>query len=602
VRNLFGQPIIGRRVLGCSSCPLDKAPGIRKIKGLSRIRGRKVMVWGQSPGGKENEQELELVGPYGDFTWKALSKVGINREDCDIQNVLRCRPTDHNGKDREPDKKELLCCSVYTEEALDRNRGNAVVHLVMGDVAGSQLFGKDFKKDHPVFWHQPWNAYVVLVPHPATLLRRGGSRFDWNYDEWIDRLHAVRAVLDHHGRWGYAKAQNHKIVVDHADAEQMERQIRDAAQNGQRVSIDIEDGIVNGRRVILLVGFGIGSYAGDAWDSWDGACFSVVVDHPSIHRNRTQREDVIAVLKRIIEDPTIRKSLQHGSYDDHQLQRMLGIAIQGYDYDTQYATYLRYSFLRSVSLETQTSRFLPEFCDYKESTAGYEKNFADCPLDLLALRNCCDCDVTKRMEAKIPAPGAVNYELLQVYIHAAYTLDAMKRRGPILDRPTWQNACDETGQKQPDGKFTGLVGQIDREIRQAVGNPNLNPGSPPQLAELLYDTMGLLPTKYGRSTGYEALQELIQATGGSNPLLKRIEDRRMVAKMASDLKAYGISADMHNEQLRTIWHLTGAVTGRLRSGQGKDGDASGIINFQNLTPTLSNCLVSDLNWRKAMGE
>jgi uracil-DNA glycosylase family 4 len=605
-RNLLGQPTRGGLTLGCSRCALNNASGINKVMGLHRITGKRVMVWAQNPGKVENEKGWELCGPSGQLVWKAFKTIGLTRDDCDVQNAgTRCRPIGEDGFDRDPTKDELRCCSVYNDEALDRNQGNAVVHVIFGDIAGVQLLGDKFKKDRPVFWHEPWNAYVVLMAHPSYILRKGGENAGWDYDESIDSLHAVRAILDHPGRWGYIKTQDCRIVRTESVFNVMKNILLQDSLAGRRISLDIEDGTVNEKPALLMVGFGTGYYENPAdWRTWRGTSWSVELDHPEARLSRDCRNFLAAGIKSIVEDPSIRKAMQHGSYDDQQMRKLLGARLQGYDYDTQYGTYLRHSFLRSVSLESMTYRFLPEFADYKETTGGY-KNFADCPLDLLALRNGGDCHVTKRMEEKI-APQ-INYELLQVYIHAAYTLDGMKHRGPWLDIPNWEIARRDVGEKQANGKFNGLLGKIDQQLQHMTGNPNFNPGSQPQVAALLYDQLGLPITEAGRATGYEVLQELLLRS--NHPALKIMEKRRAVGHVQSDLTSYRNSADKHGGQLRTIWHLTGAVTGRLRSGKGKEGTEAGVLNFQNLASTatlqgklLQSILISDPRWREALDE
>src|SRR5438309_579950 len=89
--NLFDQPISSKGVvIGCTTCPQNKIPHVRKVINLERVTGKKLFVWAQNPGAKENEKGLELVGPTGQFLWDGLKTVGISRDQCDVQNVLRC--------------------------------------------------------------------------------------------------------------------------------------------------------------------------------------------------------------------------------------------------------------------------------------------------------------------------------------------------------------------------------------------------------------------------------------------------------------------------------------------------------------------------------
>lgn len=586
--NLFNEPVSNKgQILGCTSCPLNNVEGVRKIKGLVRIRGRRAMLWAQSPGSKENAQGRELVGPAGELLWHALDAHGIRREDVDIQNVLRCRPLSEDGTEHEPTKAELLSCSVYNEEAIELNRNRARVHIVLGDVAGNQLLGNAFRKDRPIFWHAPWDAYVLLNSHPSFILRMGGRSAGYEYDVWKRRFAGIPAILEYPGRYGYLRAQNYQQVSTLKEFGSMEAAIRAEART-RRISFDIEDDIIDGRRVILLAGFGIGRFTvkGD-YTSWQGRSWSVVLDHPEAHHE----PGVLAKLKQrviaLIEDSSVRKVLQNGSYDVKRCHETLGARLRGYDYDTQYGTYLAYSFLRSCRLEDLTYLFFPEFADYKDIVEPFDKQgFSKVPLDRLILRNCGDCDVTKRLEERF-SPEVVQ-PLVKVYIHAGKTLDAMESRGPILDWENWKIAEDVVPK---------MMAKLDRMLKRISGNPDFDIDKPLDVASLIYDTLALpVQEGCGRSTN-KAVLEMLQAITG-NKTIGLIRARRGLGKIRSTyLNSYANSARHHDDELHTRWALTGAVTGRLRS-TGSDDNG---VNLQNLhgLKLIQNLLVSDKRWRRA---
>jgi DNA polymerase len=589
-QNLFGQRMsAGGKILGCDGCPSNKVPGLRKIKGLSRIKGCPAFLWAQSPGKIENAKGLELVGPDGELLWGALKKTDLSRKDFDIQNIVRCRPVDEGRNDRDPSKKEILCCSVYNDQARELNRSCARVHLVLGDIAGSQLLGKAFKKSKPIFWHEPWDAYVVLNWHPNYLLRQGGENTGEEYLTWQNRFRAVREIINHPGRWGYVKSRDYRTVRTLKEFDEMERLIRLEAKTGRRVSVDVEDG--DNRKTLLLAGFGVGHWRDPKdWQTWTGTCWSVVLDHPEARYELSHAREMKQRVRKLVEDDSIKKSLHNGSYDSNQFRGLLQARLRGYDYDTMYGTYLRYSYLRSCSLENLTYRFFPEFCDYKDVTAGWEENFAKVPLDRLVLRNCGDCDVTKKLEERF-APQ-VPYPLMQVYIHAGFTLDSMENRGPLLDQEQW----DKANKIVPK-----MIVKLDRKLQQISGEPTFDCDSPKQVAWLIYDVLKLPIPEEGRSTKNDVLNQLAAVTG--NPTLEIIQKRRSLRVIQSTfLGGYARSAHLHGGELRTIWWLTGAVTGRLRSGKGDRAEAEGVVNFQNLhgNPLLQNLLVSDVNWRRAL--
>ena len=163
--------------LGCEYCPLNEVPEIRKIKGT--VEGKDIFVWAQSPGLDENREKRELVGRSGQFLWGELKRVGITRERCDIQNVVRCVPADRvesvwpppKLKMRDPTKEEIRCCSLYTIQAIEKQK--AKLHLVFGEIAQKALLGTEYKKDKKVFWSEKLNGNVVCLAHPSYFIRKG---------------------------------------------------------------------------------------------------------------------------------------------------------------------------------------------------------------------------------------------------------------------------------------------------------------------------------------------------------------------------------------------------------------------------------------------
>ncbi len=599
-RNLFGERLLDGRVLGCSRCPLDSIPRIRKVKRTEHVEGRRAMLWAQSPGRVENEKKKELVGPSGQLLWKALSGYGLSRSSFDIQNVLRCWPIDRSGNEHTPTKQELQCCSIFNEEALERNGGNAQVHLILGEIAGVQLLGSHYRKDCPIFWYPPWNAYVVLAHHPSYLLRQGGESSGEVFREWVRRLGVVRVVLDYPGRHGYLKKQDYKAVRTQSEMDELEAVIRRESSLGRRVSVDIEDSVIDGERKILMIGFGWGEYRtpGD-WRTWEGGARSVILYHPEGGLLPGQISRLFGRCRSLLEDPSIKKSLHHGNYDVEELRSSLGVRFRGYEYDSQYGTYLRYSHLKTYSLGALIPRFTPEFLDYKDTIVGeWKGQYHQAPLDLLTLYNCADCDVTRRLDAQFSPE--VNRSLIQVYVNAAFTLAEMERRGPLLD---WEahSRISEVVPKQ--------AAALRRKLQRISGDLNFNPNTHKEVASLLYDKLHL-PTPKDRDgnptpqANAEHLEMLV-AMGKGGAVPKLILDYRELSRMESTyLRGYANSAKLHGGELRTIWWLTGAVTGRLRSGRGKDSDAEGVINFQNLhgNPLIQNMLVSDRDWRLALQE
>jgi len=586
----LGVPVlettVNRGPRGCRYCPLNQVPGIKKILGLDRIRGRPIMIWAMCPGREENSKGLELVGPSGQLLWKALRRYGVTRDHVDVQNVVRCWPADSSGVDHTPTAQELYCCSIYNVEALERNQGRARVHLILGEVAAKQLLGPRYRKDKAVIWVDEWDAYAVLAAHPSYLLRANAtSSTDRIYQRWCKRLRAAKLLSQHPGRYGYIKAQDYGAVCTADELRKLCKVLRAQAEAGRRISFDVEDDTIDGRRIILSIGFGWGHY--DENGRWQGGARSVILYHPEADQDPKRIQPLVEGIRSILEDDSIRKVAQHGSYDVKQLRELLDIRVRGYDYDSQYAAYLYDSGLRTYGLDAQAQRDYPEFADYKELVAPYDWHLAKTPLADLVLYNCADCDLTKRIE--VDTAPHISLPLLQVYIAVAFVLDGMEQRGPYVD---WEHYQAVSQAVDP------LLDETRRKLQHIAEDPEFNPDSPHQVSWLLYEKLKLPDISGTKSTDADVLRLL--ATQVSSKALQLVLTYRKLSRMKSTyLEGAAVSARMHGGQARTIWWLTGAVTGRLRSGRGDSAMAQGVMNFQNLhgNPLLQNLFVSDPNWR-----
>jgi DNA polymerase I-like protein with 3'-5' exonuclease and polymerase domains len=310
----------------------------------------------------------------------------------------------------------------------------------------------------------------------------------------------------------------------------------------------------------------------------------------------------LEVVRRILEDPLIRKGMQHGSHDVKKIRDVLDIQVRGYDHDTEYSEYLRFSNRRAFGLEATADVRFREFAGYKGILDPYRDakgraSFLKVPPEIIIKYNGADCDLTKRIERD--NKDKVDQELLQVYMRAAFPLALMEESGPWFDVDH-----DELLKTWIPVRLKQLLGQL----RKISGEKSLNPRSTKQVAAVVYDKLKLgryleeeWKKDHKRSTDKETMQLL--ANFHAFPSLQQ-EFRKLDKKKGTYMDGYRKSAELHEGRLRTNWWLTGTVTGRLRSGgeKGKAGDAKlrGIINLQNIhgDPAIECLLVSDVRWRE----
>lgn len=611
-------------LVGCDHCPskLNWKHGIKPIFG--DIAGKKIFVWAQSPGPQENKQGKELIGPSGDWLWNELRAVGIKREDCDIQNVVRCFPADYQDiewpplKMRSPEKEEIKCCQKFNQEAVEKSK--AKIHLVFGAVAHKALLGVEYKKARKVFYSPKLKGSVFLLDHPSYFLRAGfGGKGQQNVP--TDRLKIFRRMLRDAaqvsqqegpvGKYSYIKSRKYVPVESVKTALEAYRAIK--AVRGTRVGVDCEHGYIEGVKTDLCWAFIIKPGV--------GYCYPTGVREISRKVSRVATR----LVKKILANPDIKKVFHHGSSDAEEARELLDAEIRGYDYDTVYAEY----FANPVGgegggygLEAIGDRRFPKFGGWKEiilpdafkedwlakrklspdkiKPSNYMKlyeaarkenglNYGQIPWKKLWLRCLADADITKRIE--ITTKAKVNPPLMWLYKDSAFVLGRMEREGPLFD---YQQL------KQVRKLWPIRVASNLKAIRKLIKNPTFNPSSPPQISKLLFESLDLeYPFEGKRNTRKETLI----AMAGLHPVVPMIRNYRIDKKVEGTyIDGFEACANINHGRLRTKWWLTGTSTGRLSSGGGKEkktGDKS-VVNLQNVhgDPALQNLLVSDPRWRE----
>ncbi len=568
---------------GCGSCPLNTKPNLHKFIQISGGSPRGV-IWAMAPDRLANQQQKPLAGKVGVQLFKDLRQYGLGREDFQIEYLVRCLPPsnkrDEHGNriERLPTKQEFSACSYHTYRAQKQTKASAGVWLVLGAETAARLLRSEYRKTRPVFWSERHNVQVIVIADANRIPYL--SSIPWRHKHYVSQLEAVAYYHKNPGRWRLFQDNDFTKVESHQDARRLFRVMRKVGRR-RRISIDIEHGTVDGEQKLLTIAF--------SWRKGQAAC--LVLYHPE-NADPGAIESNMALLREFLEDPEVEKVFHYGSSDTLELRALAGIRVKGYNFDTTYAHYLKYTFLRKHGLEGIADEHFPLFAGYKDYIKPYydpaNANFAGIPLKRLWKYNCADALLTHTIEQE--TKDDVSLPLLKVYTWAGITLYKMERRGPYFDYQYSKDIVSVVPRRRA---------KVLQELRMIAENPEFNPNAPEDVAWLLYDKLKLPPAdeQNPRGTKEETLNMLSAATGNSTPG-KVLEFRGLSKMEGTYMRNYEESAAKHGGQLRAKWYLTGAVTGRLRCGGKKDG-IDGTINFQNLhgSALMQNILVSDPDWR-----
>jgi uracil-DNA glycosylase family 4 len=149
---------------GCVKCDLSENRNT-VVFGEGTVRAR-VMVIGEGPGAREDEQGYPFVGPAGELLRGGFEKVGLDEDGIYITNTVKCRPPGN----RDPEPEELDACRPYLDRQLELI--DPPVILTLGNFALQYCLGDDRRISRSRGEVYDWQSRK-LVPtyHPAYILR-----------------------------------------------------------------------------------------------------------------------------------------------------------------------------------------------------------------------------------------------------------------------------------------------------------------------------------------------------------------------------------------------------------------------------------------------
>lgn len=144
-----------------------------------------IMFIGEGPGEQEDLQGVPFVGAAGQLLDDMLSIIDIDRTNCYIANIVKCRPP-HN---RDPLETEQEACIGYLQRQIELVHPKIIVCL--GRIAAKALIREDFRitREHGT-WVQRDGIWMTAMYHPSALLRDVTKR-----PETFDDLLAIREKM-----------------------------------------------------------------------------------------------------------------------------------------------------------------------------------------------------------------------------------------------------------------------------------------------------------------------------------------------------------------------------------------------------------------------
>ncbi|MEG2565115.1 MAG: DNA polymerase I [Acinetobacter sp.] len=306
-------------------------------------------------------------------------------------------------------------------------------------------------------------------------------------------------------------------------------------------------------RIAQIVGFSV------AFDAQDAYYVPLAHDYEGAPE-QLNREVILAQIKPILEDESVKKIGHHLKYDAHVLENH-GIHLAGWYFDTMLASYVLNSVATRHGMDDVARLYLSHLTTTYEQVAGKgakQKTFNQIPLETAAHYAAEDAHVTYRLyevlSGKLQAhPELVNI-LHNIEVPVARVLTQMEENGIELDLAF----LDQLG-----GEFANTMQDLENHIMEIAGE-SFNVSSPKQVGEVLFEKLGLKGGKKTTTGQYSTSESVLEKI--EHPIAQLILEYRGLSKLKStytDGLCKQANPDTH--RVHTSYHQALTATGRLSS-------------------------------------
>ena len=153
----------------CTRCKLCER--CRNVVVGTGNKNADIMLIGEGPGEQEDLQGIPFVGPAGKLLDSMLSIIDLDRTNCYIANIVKCRPP----QNRDPSEDEQLACVEYLRNQVALVQPKIIICL--GRIAACRIISEDYRitRQHGT-WIERNGISITSIYHPSALLRDVSKR------------------------------------------------------------------------------------------------------------------------------------------------------------------------------------------------------------------------------------------------------------------------------------------------------------------------------------------------------------------------------------------------------------------------------------------
>ncbi|HDZ37621.1 MAG TPA: DNA polymerase I [Marinobacter sp.] len=276
------------------------------------------------------------------------------------------------------------------------------------------------------------------------------------------------------------------------------------------------------------------------------------------------RDNVLAQLKPLLEDPKQKKVGQNLKYDKNVLANH-DICLEGIAEDTMLESYVLNSVSSRHDMDTLARNYLGEETITFESIAGKgakQLTFNQLDLEQAGPYAAEDADVTLRLHQVLRPQLATTGKLRSVYedidLPLVAVLSRMEQRGTLIKASTLRQHSQELAER---------MAELEKQAHHVAGEP-FNLGSPKQLQVIFYEKMGLPVVKKTPKGAPSTAEPVLQELAHEHELPRIILEHRSLSKLKSTYTDTLPELIHHRTgRVHTSYHQAVTATGRLSSSE-----------------------------------
>jgi DNA polymerase-1 len=523
----------------CDLCPLHEGAEFVCLMGQGS-RKAKVMIVGEAPGEREDEEHVAFVGPSGQLLRRSLKQVGIDPEDCYITNVAKCRPPDN----RNPTKTEAkICSTTYLQQELQRVQpdfilgvGNAPLAAFTRNSGITKHRGKTYGLGVGTFFPTFHPAYVLRSPQHGPTFRSDLQRFArlvrGEEAPAGTRTNAKIVTTKGHLRWLLNKLDQAKVISFDLET---------SSEGSGKTLRYHQPWDQDGR--IVMVGF--------SWEPGQGV--AVPIHHSS--RSWRDPDAVLDLFRPALSSPDKKLIAHNGKFDIRWLASR-GI-FANLSFDTMLACHLL-DENRSKALEN-LSQIIFGVDGWKQG-GDITKDAYNADLRTLGIYQAKDVDYTLRLYHHFKAQLIDQPRLARIMawlmMPASNALTQVESVGMYVHGKRLKKQLVHYRRERD---------ALETEIEEYAGRP-INIRSPQQVSRFLFGDLKLNPVKQTKTGNDSTDEHSLLVLKDEHPVMPLILRYRTV-----DMKYLRTYLEKWDEwrdtrsRVHTTYKLFGTVTGRLSS-------------------------------------